>query len=37
MFTLSSCSARICLLERFNQKKHKNIWKFVTHNATEVN
>lgn len=31
MFTLSSCSGRICLLEKENEKKVKNIWLYVNH------
>lgn len=34
MFTLSSCSGRVCLLEREdgNKNKLKNIWLYVNHN-----
>lgn len=37
MFTLSSCSGRICLLKRENNSKNKlkNIWLFVSHNLVE--
>lgn len=31
MFTLSSCSGRICILNRDKLKKDKNIWLYITH------
>jgi tRNA wybutosine-synthesizing protein 3 len=33
-FTLSSCSGRISLLKRNDNKKHENIWYYVTHELT---
>ena len=36
MFTLSSCSGRICLLNRKNFKKEKNIWLFVSHDLVNL-
>jgi tRNA(Phe) wybutosine-synthesizing methylase Tyw3 len=35
MFTLSSCSGRICLLNRSNFKKIENIWIFVSHDEVK--
>jgi len=37
MFTLSSCSGRVCLLNRVNFSKNKNIWLYITHNFAKFN
>lgn len=31
MFTLSSCSGRVCILDRNTLKKDRNIWLYITH------
>lgn len=37
MYTLSSCSGRICLLAKSTTKKEKNCWVYITHNKADEN
>jgi tRNA wybutosine-synthesizing protein 3 len=37
LFTLSSCSGRICILEKENKEKVESVWKYVSHKKSNKN